>query len=299
MTQSDLLFVALGGVAVGIGAWLVLAVRFARPSLAERLSDPPPPRAARVATPDEGFTARLGTLGVPVLSTLGLPGPKVLRDLAVCERDAERYLAEKFTVLLLGIVAPPFIGTLMALAGVNLPPLVALGGWVLFALVLWFAPDSSLRDEANKRRKLMRHALAGFSDLVVVALAGGAGVNGALTDATATSTSWAMTRIRTALRGAALDRRPPWAALRELGDRYDVPEFAELSASLQLAGSDGARVRGSLAAKARTLRTQHLAEMDAEAQSATEKMSLPVVLLFAGFLVMLGYPALSLVMTGL
>ena len=41
---------------------------------------------------------------------------------------------------------------------------------------------------------------------------------------------------------------------------------------------------------------QFLAEMEATAQSATERMSLPVVLLFTGFLVLLGYPAMSLIL---
>ncbi|WP_444963394.1 type II secretion system F family protein [Nocardiopsis sp. M1B1] len=170
---------------------------------------------------------------------------------------------------------------------------LAVALWALFAVVAWFAPDLSLRDEANKRREQMRRALASFADLVVVSLAGGAGVNGALADAGAAGNGWAMVRIRDSLREAVLRRQPPWTALRDLGERYDTSEFAELSASLQLAGADGARIRSSLASKSKTLRTQFLSEMDAEAQSATERMSLPVVLLFVGFLALLGYPAMS------
>ncbi|GLU47473.1 type II secretion system F family protein [Nocardiopsis ansamitocini] len=289
------------GLLVGLGVWLVLAVGYARPSLAERLADPPPKQPPRPVVSEEeaGFTARLGRLGTPLMASFGLPTARTRRDLVVCDRDVDRYLAEKATGLLLGLLGPPVMGVVMTVLGVGLSPLVAGACWALFAVVLWIAPDLALRDEAGKRRERMRHALAGFADLVVVALAGGAGVNGALSDATATSSSWAMTRIALALRGAALDRQPAWTALRELGDRYDVPEFDELSASLQLAGADGARVRGSLAAKAKTLRTQHLAELDADAQAATEKMSLPVVLLFAGFLLLLGYPAVSLIMSSL
>ncbi|WP_231391598.1 type II secretion system F family protein [Nocardiopsis sp. CNS-639] len=182
---------------------------------------------------------------------------------------------------------------MLSLTGVLSSATIAGAMWVAFALVAWFAPDLSLRDEADKRRERMRRALASFADLVVVSLAGGAGVNGALADAGAAGNGWAMVRIRESLREAALMRQPPWTALRELGDRYDTPEFAELAASLQLAGADGARIRSSLAAKAKTLRTQFLSEMDAEAQSATERMSLPVVLLFVGFLALLGYPAMS------
>ena len=35
-----------------------------------------------------------------------------------------------------------------------------------------------------------------------------------------------------------------------------------------------------------------------QAQAATERMSLPVVLLFAGFLIFIGYPAIARVLTG-
>ena len=68
---------------------------------------------------------------------------------------------------------------------------------------------------------------------------------------------------------------------------------------MALAGTEGARVRASLAAKAASLRTHELAEAETADQAATERMSLPVVLLFAGFLLFLGYPAVEKVLTGL
>ncbi|MDA8370670.1 MAG: type II secretion system F family protein [Nocardiopsaceae bacterium] len=300
MTTTTVLAV-VGGIVAGLGVWLLVVVRFARPSLSDLLADPHPHRPApeRMEKARQGAAARLGGFGVPVLSALGLPGARTRRNLDVCERGTAEFLAEKTTGIVLALVVPPLLGSVLAMGGVRIPPLPAGVAWALFALVAWLAPDLSLRDEARKRRERMRHALAGFADLVVVSLAGGAGVNGALADATAASENWAMAQIRIALRGASLHREPPWSALRVLGERFDVPEYAELSASLQLAGADGARVRSSLAAKARTLRTQHLAELDADAQSATERMSLPVVLLFAGFLVLLGYPALSHILTSL
>ncbi|MEV2276815.1 type II secretion system F family protein [Nocardiopsis sp. NPDC049922] len=300
MTADTPLLAIVGGALVGLAVWLVLAVRFARPSLAERLAAPQPVAPLRSRGGDTtGLTARLGGVGVPLLSAFGLPGPRTRRDLVVCERDAASYLAEKTTGLVLALTAPPILGAILALAGVSPPLGVTVPVWVLFGLTFWFAPDLSLRDEAGKRRERMRHTLAGFADLVVVSLAGGAGVNGALSDASSASDGWAMTRIREALRDASLRREPAWTALRGLGERYGTPEFDELAASLQLAGADGARIRSSLAAKAKTLRTQFLSELDANAQSDTERMSLPVVLLFGGFLVMLGYPALSHVLFSL
>jgi Flp pilus assembly protein TadB len=294
-----LLLSALAGLAVGAGLWLLLATRYSRPSLRERLAETPVPIHRPVRTEAAGPLSRLGAVGAPLMSALGLPGARARRDLAVCERDVPGYLAEKATGLMLGLAAPPLLAAPLALVGLDLASLWGAASWAVLAGVLWFAPDLSLRDEARKRREQMRHALAGFADLVVVSLAGGAGVNGALSDATAVGGGWAIGRIRDALRAAALRRLPAWSALRELGEQFDTPEFNELAASLQLAGADGARVRGSLAAKAKTLRTQFLSELDAEAQSATERMSLPVVLLFAGFLGMLGYPAMTHILTSL
>lgn len=291
--MTPVLAAALAGAALGLALWAFFAARWARPTLAERLAAPPPPRPVMVAGPDTGVLTRLGKIGAPILEGFGMPGPRTRRNLRVCERSPESYLAEKFTSLLLGLALPPLLGTILSLAGVQPSATVAAVMWVLFVLGTWSAPDMSLRDEANKRREQMRRALASFADLVVVSLAGGAGVNGALSDASAAGNGWAMARIRESLREATLMRQSPWTALRDLGERYDTSEFAELAASLQLAGADGARIRSSLASKAKTLRTQFLAEMDAEAQSATERMSLPVVLLFAGFLALLGYPAIS------
>lgn len=288
---------ALAGAAFGLTLWaLAAALRWARPSLAERLAGPRTAPRQIPRSSDSGPLSRIGRVGVPLLHAVGLPGPRAVRNLRVCDRETGDYLAEKATSTLVGLIFPPLVGVLLTSFGVLPPAFVSVVLWAGFAVLMWFAPDLSLNDEATKRREEMRRTLSGFADLVVVSLAGGAGVSGALTDASAHGGGWAMTAIRDALREASLTRAPVWQILRGLGERYDTPEFAELSASLHLAGTDGARVRSSLSAKAKTLRVQFLAEMEAKAQAATERMSLPVVLLFAGFLVLLGYPAMSLIL---
>src|SRR3546814_7918519 len=84
-----------------------------------------------------------------------------------------------------------------------------------------------------------------------------------------------------------------------LGEALDIPELGELAASAALAGSEGARVRTSLSAKARSLRLRGLTDVEAAAQSASELMSLPVVLLMFGFVIFLGYPAVDRVLQGI
>ncbi|WP_223830228.1 type II secretion system F family protein [Nocardiopsis quinghaiensis] len=228
---------------------------------------------------------------------MGLPTQRTRQRLTACDRDVPGYLSQKAAMAALALVVPPLLGTIFTALGLSLSPLFGLLAWAVFAAVLWMAPDLEVRDQARERSEQMRHTIAAVCDLVVISLAGGAGVTGALDDATRASDTWAMRRIRTALYTATIQHQPAWTALEELGERYDVPAATELAASLRLAGADGARVRASLSAKATSLRTQHLAELEAEAQSATERMSLPTVLLFAGFLVLIGYPALHLILT--
>ncbi len=78
-----------------------------------------------------------------------------------------------------------------------------------------------------------------------------------------------------------------------------MPELGELAASAALAGAEGARVKASVAAKAKGLRARVLADVETAAQSASERMSLPIVLLLVGFVLFLGFPAVTQVLHGL
>ncbi|HEX8864351.1 MAG TPA: type II secretion system F family protein, partial [Lentzea sp.] len=152
---------------------------------------------------------------------------------------------------------------------------------------------------AARLRIGFRHALSSFLDLVWITLSGGAGVDSALNDSAAIGRGWAFTHIQRALDTARLTRTTPWAALRQLGEEIGVTELAELAASVSLAGTEGAKVRASLAAKATALRARQLTDAEGEAQSATERMALPVMALFLGFLGFITYPALTQVINNL
>jgi Flp pilus assembly protein TadB len=87
-----------------------------------------------------------------------------------------------------------------------------------------------------------------------------------------------------------------WDALGELGLQLGVDELVEFAAAVSLAARHGARVASSLAARAEVVRSQLLADVEAQAQSATERMGLPAVGMFAGLLFLLGYPAVQLIL---
>ncbi|MEU5885022.1 type II secretion system F family protein [Spirillospora sp. NPDC047279] len=228
-----------------------------------------------------------------MLAGLGLPTASIRRDLAVLDRPPERLLAEKASCALTGLLLGPITIFLFGLAGFVFPWQAP--AWTALAMgaVGFFVPDLAVRAQAAARRAEFRHSLSAFLDLVVISLAGGAGVEAALSYGAAAGQGWPFDQIRRALDNAQLTRQPPWHSLSELGHTLDIPELVELAGSVSLAGTEGAKIRASLTAKAAGLRARQLTDAEAQAQAATERLSLPVVLLFAGFLVLLGFPAVA------
>ena len=230
---------------------------------------------------------------------IGRLGRRVEADLAVMERSPQRFAIEKLgtALALAGIVVALVV--VLALAGTPLP-----GGFAFVVAVCALAggfvvPDITLRSQAMRRRDSFRHALSSYLDLVNVLLAGGAGIETSLEAAAQAGDGWAFTQMRNALVRARSLRQSPWQCFTELGDLIDVRELIEIASSVQLAGEQGARVKLSLAAKAAALRGHQMARIEADAQAATERMGVPTVLMFVGFIVLLGYPAMQQIVTAL
>ncbi len=156
-----------------------------------------------------------------------------------------------------------------------------------------------MRAQAKRRRANFRHALGAYLDVIDIFLAGGAGVDGALHDAASLGHGWSFNQIRRALHTAELTRTTPWAELGRLGEELDIAELTQLAATLSLAGTEGAKVRASLAAKADALRSKAAADAEATANAATERMSVPAALMAFGFIAFVFYPALSQVSASL
>ena len=220
-------------------------------------------------------------------------------DLRITGTSIESHLADRVAVALTAILWAPATWALMTLAGANVGWVLPLWVSALLAPVGFALPSLSLRSKAADRRRSFRHAFSAFLDIVSISLAGGRGVEGALQDAANAGQGWPFQELQRALLDAQFRGDTPWVSLNRLGLELGVPELSELAASAALAGSEGARVRASLSAKARTLRMRGLLEVEGAAQSASELMSLPVVLLMFGFVVFLGYPAIAHVLEGI
>ncbi|MBA0049770.1 type II secretion protein F [Streptomyces sp. AJS327] len=295
------MMIPLLGAAFGIGLTvLVLGMRPPRANLRTLLRSLEAPAIpnSEASRAGRSWAVRLGSPGVPMAKALGWPPAAVRADLEVCGTDVEVHLAEKTACAVAGLIAP-WLALGVYGVGVGRWP----GSWmslatsVIFAAVLFFVPDLAIRQRARDRQAQMRHTLALVLDLTVIALAGGAGVHQALQQATEAPRGWAASKLRHAWTLATTTRTSPWRHMAEVGRKTHVPELCEIASTLDLAGSEGAKIRVSLDAKARAMRKRRLADLEGEAQAATERMSLPLVGLFAAFLILIGYPALAHVLT--
>ena len=133
-------------------------------------------------------------------------------------------------------------------------------------------------------------------DVVAILLAGGAGIEQALRDATSSGDSWPFATITRCLNDAALQGRSPWHTMSDTAERLGLDVLAELAAGMALAGESGARTRESLIARAASLRAHELHDVEAHAAASTEKMGAPVAFLVIGFVLLIGYPAFSTIL---
>ena len=102
--------------------------------------------------------------------------------------------------------------------------------------------------------------------------------------------------IRDTIASARVRRRSEWAELGDLATRARLPELAELVTAVQLAATDGARVRASLQAKAKSLRAASASEQLAAANRASEYMGGPLIGMLLAFLAVVLAPALAQVL---
>ena len=236
---------------------------------------------------------RIGRSAAKSFGPLGMRGHRVERDLRAAGQSLEELAIAKLGMLVLGAGLPVAIWTVAWLSRAWVSPTLVVLASILAGGLFFFVPDLSLRETAQRRRRELRHQVSSFLDLVSLHLSGGTGMERALAHSAAQGTAWGFLEIKRALRQAQLASEPPWAALEKLGQELGSTELEELAAWLFLAGTSGSRVRSSLHVKARGLRERALNEAETEAQQATERMSLPVVLLFSGFLGLIGYPAIA------
>ncbi len=241
---------------------------------------------------------RLGRWGIRLLESVGFGDLGVLREqLRVLDKPLERHAYEKLFGAVAGFSLPFLVVAVLAAGGVAMSPLIGLGLGLLLSVAGFFYPDLPLGEQVARRQQAFRHALSSYLDLVTIILAGGGGIESALSGAADAGEGWAFEEIRTALRRAELTGRTPWDLFDEVGVTLGVAELRELAASVSLAGGHGAKIRSSLAAKADALRAQLAADVETNAEARTEKMIVPVTVMIVGLTLFIGYGAVEAIST--
>ncbi|MER5975512.1 type II secretion system F family protein [Streptomyces sp. NPDC001857] len=212
-------------------------------------------------------------------------------DLNVLERSWESFLATKVLLAVAGLFFGPLLFAVVWSMGFQSSPVVPVWLALLCAVVFFFLPDLEIRRDASRKRRDLRRVIGAYLDLVSMNLAGGRGLPEALMAAAEVSDGWATQRIRNALADARITGLSQWQALGALGEELGMEELKDLSASLALVADDGAKVRESLASRAETMRHRELAEIEGSAGEKSQSMLVAQLLLCAGFLVFLIFPA--------
>jgi Flp pilus assembly protein TadB len=291
--------VIAAAIGVAMGAALVLAVRSLvgnAPTLADLHRQLYPATAATLVRQDGAgdLAARLGRR----LAGTGV-GERLLRprldDLRVLEESPASALGRiilSATVAALTLPVVAVLATTITGVRVGSPPLLML--WlVAVPAVTVVAGLGDIARRADQRRAAYRQALAAYLDLVAILAAGGAGPRDALTLPAHAGEGPAFDAIRRALDGAALRGDTLPEALTRAGDELAFTPLAELGAKLTVAAAHGAAIRDALAAQAASLRHSVLTDIESRAQSATVRMSVPLLMVAMAVIVWIGYPALA------
>ena len=212
-------------------------------------------------------------------------------DLSLLGRPPETFLMHKLAASSAGLASFALTGAFLAVTGTGVPWEAPAGVSLAAAGCLWFAPDLDVRAEAARRRRDFTHAFISYLQLVRLARAAGAGTSEALEYAARTGDGWAFARIAAALETAAGAREPPWDHLAALGEDIGIPEVSELAGTAETAGTEGAKIAATLAARTESLRGRMRADARARASSRTTTMIVPLTLLGMGFVLLLAWPA--------
>ncbi len=226
-----------------------------------------------------------------LLPPAGVGAAVAAGDLAVLDRSWEKFLATKVLLAAAGVFFGPFLFAVVYTLGVGRSPIIPVWLALMFGVLFFFLPDLEVRRDAADKRRDLRRVIGAYLDLVSMSLAGGRGLPEALMAAAEVSDGWATQRIRSALADARITGVSQWQALGSLGEELGIEELKDLSASLALVADDGAKVRESLASRAETMRHRELAEIEGSAGEKSQSMLVAQLLLCAGFLVFLIFPA--------
>lgn len=294
----------LGGALLAGGiALIVWRLIPAQPDLADVLRRNSPEgvkeqvAAETAAAAGDGFAERLGVWALRRFPTR-VWGRTPTKELALLQIPLHRYYGEKVVFALVGLLFPSVLGYFLAVAGIQLPVAIPVLGSLGLAAGLFFLPDLNARDDARKARHEFSRALGAYSDLVALERLGGAGARQAMELAAEIGDSWVFRRLSEELSRSRWNGKAPWDALHALSDELGLPELAELADVMRLS-KEGSQVYTQLRARSEGLRSARLSEELSSANSASERLSIPIGMLAVMFVVIMITPSMLNLMGGL
>ena len=278
---------ALAGAGFALGLLALIRGAFpGEPSLAERLAAYNEHELAPAAQERSAIT----DFAVTLLETVKGDEMDSLRsDLDVTGISVEDAAIERLRAggagVFFGLFGGSITGIVSGPMGLGIAALLA-------GVVGYHLPDMDLRKKAAARRLEFTRTLTAFITLLGSSISGGGGLSTALDDAAAMGQGWVFVHLRNTLDEAKLAGTSPWVALDLLGRNLRVTSLVELAGSLTLAGSSGARVTDTLAARAESARSKEIADIRSEAEAKSSTLGMPVGLMLLAWAVFMGYPAI-------
>lgn len=241
----------------------------------------------------EGLLDRAGERLNGELARHGIGQARLRQDLALTGQDVPQVMGRKVLAAVAGLlITLVCLVTVQLTVGAPLPILTPLPVALTVAAGFFFLPDLEARKRATRRREDFRRALGAYLDLVALEMAGAAAPAQALTSAARIGNGWPFALLRDTLYRAHRSGNDPWTALTELGELIGVTELRDLGALVRLVSHDGARVRQTLTARAAAMRRRDLADAQGQAEERDVSMRLAQLVVAAGFMVFLAYPAI-------
>lgn len=294
--MTSLQLAIAGGLLIGGGvALLVLRLLPAPPQLASALERLSPERRDDTPTPASSADAPLpDRVGLALQRRTPVArwwqAPTV--DLRLLRIPVHRYYGEKALFALLGLAFPPVLTFAAAWVNISLPWVFPAGGSIALAAVLFLLPNYNVRDNAQAAREQFNLALASYSDGIAMLRDLGRGGTQAMVDALKPGDSWVFERLSEEVRLASFRGQGPWDGFDELAKELALPELADLADIVRLNAETGAPISVQLRDRANSLRDAQLANEQAKAGAAGERMAIPTSMLALVFLALLATPAI-------
>ncbi|MGH1489763.1 MAG: type II secretion system F family protein [Acidimicrobiales bacterium] len=294
----------LCGLAVASGLWLsVGALRRPPPSLASPAAAPRVGVSvaySRGAPPEAvGRLTNRGTFQQDLL--VGAGNRSFYRDLStdlrIVDYSVEYVIYRQIVTTLVGLIGPlVFMIVIMPMAGMTVPPLVALSLCIAFGAVGFYLPLQTLRQDALSRRQEFAAALSHYVSFVDVMVSGGNSIDSSFEFAAELGDGWVWDELRFAISSASSATLAPYRALQDLGGELGVVELSNLARRLEQTQSTGAAIGPALRSLADSLAKDQAREVKVADDVVTEKMTFPLMIVLSSLLTFFGIAAVTAIL---